>query len=330
MPDRSASLLVLYNTQGKILLQHRDMHAIYYPGFWGFFGGGIETGESPSEALQREIREELELEMQDVPLFQTYTVQEDTGVKTRHLFLAPTNSTLEEIKQHQHEGSDAGFFSQEDVKKLKINPYTHHIFDDIFREVYQRVHHTPVILFATGNAKKFSSSQVAFEETSYKLEQLTLDIPEIQSTDVETIAKYSAEWACTKLGEPVVVTDAGYFIHAINGFPGPFIKHVNHWFTPHDYLKLMSTETDRRVEIRECLAFARPHEETIIISGKAHGKLAKVAGKPGHSAISALFIPDGFDIPETEIDEATMVQFWNSTINLWPRFVKYLQDHQIT
>ena len=42
------------------LLQLRDnIPTITYPNCWSFFGGEIEDGERPWEALQREIREEL-------------------------------------------------------------------------------------------------------------------------------------------------------------------------------------------------------------------------------------------------------------------------------
>ena len=41
-----------------------------FPGKWGLPGGGIEKGERMEEALQREIREELGLDVTDIkPLF---------------------------------------------------------------------------------------------------------------------------------------------------------------------------------------------------------------------------------------------------------------------
>jgi 8-oxo-dGTP pyrophosphatase MutT (NUDIX family) len=46
-------------------LQLRDREpSIVYPGHWGFFGGQVEPGETPGEAIHREIREELGVDLQ--------------------------------------------------------------------------------------------------------------------------------------------------------------------------------------------------------------------------------------------------------------------------
>ena len=48
---------------GKILLAHRHPHRRWYPDFWDLIGGHIETGESPEQALRRECREEIAVEL---------------------------------------------------------------------------------------------------------------------------------------------------------------------------------------------------------------------------------------------------------------------------
>jgi predicted dehydrogenase/8-oxo-dGTP pyrophosphatase MutT (NUDIX family) len=53
-----AALIVL--PDGRYLLQRRDpLPQIFYPDHWGCFGGAIDDGEKPDEALLRELREEL-------------------------------------------------------------------------------------------------------------------------------------------------------------------------------------------------------------------------------------------------------------------------------
>lgn len=50
-------------------MQFRDIRPdIWYPGHWGCFGGSLEAGENPLQALCRELKEELELLIRDARL----------------------------------------------------------------------------------------------------------------------------------------------------------------------------------------------------------------------------------------------------------------------
>jgi len=51
------------------------------------------------------------------------------------------------------------------------------------------------IIFATGNKYKFEVAQKVLENSDIELIQQKVETPEIQSTDVEKIAKYSAKFA---------------------------------------------------------------------------------------------------------------------------------------
>jgi 8-oxo-dGTP pyrophosphatase MutT (NUDIX family) len=66
LKDRPQCGLILENAAGEILLQLRDDNAsIPYPNCLGTFGGQIEQGEKPEQAIVREIREELEYDLED-------------------------------------------------------------------------------------------------------------------------------------------------------------------------------------------------------------------------------------------------------------------------
>jgi ADP-ribose pyrophosphatase YjhB (NUDIX family)/mannose-6-phosphate isomerase-like protein (cupin superfamily) len=57
---RASVTAALFTTDSRLVLQLRDNFAgIEYPGYWSLISGWIEIGESPSEALRREIDEEL-------------------------------------------------------------------------------------------------------------------------------------------------------------------------------------------------------------------------------------------------------------------------------
>ena len=59
---------IITNREGQVLLLHHR----FRPGSgWGIPGGFIEQGEQPDEALRRELREEVGLEVEDLKLFKT-------------------------------------------------------------------------------------------------------------------------------------------------------------------------------------------------------------------------------------------------------------------
>ena len=58
---------VLFTPEGRYLMQLRDdLPSVSMRGHWGLFGGVIEPGEEPADALIRELREELGLEIDRV------------------------------------------------------------------------------------------------------------------------------------------------------------------------------------------------------------------------------------------------------------------------
>lgn len=63
-PHHQVICAILVNSQDQVLVAQRSAHQDY-AGYWEFPGGKCEPGESLQEALIREIREELAIEVEE-------------------------------------------------------------------------------------------------------------------------------------------------------------------------------------------------------------------------------------------------------------------------
>ncbi len=121
------ALLVPINSEQQIFIQDRRG---YKPPDWGFFGGSIEAGESPVEAVIREASEELMINL--VPdeilyLGEFYTEHEDEEIE-RHLFLYKTNQRAFTVK----EGKGGQWVTASEAKTLL---HHHEYFDTLWAAV---------------------------------------------------------------------------------------------------------------------------------------------------------------------------------------------------
>lgn len=183
------------------------------------------------------------------------------------------------------------------------------------------------LVYVTGNSVKFDVALKTFENTEIVLLQKRIETPEIQSKSVQEVAMYSARWASRQLDNPVIVTDAGFYIEALNGFPGPFIKFVNEWFSADDFINLMKGKDNRSIDIQDCLAYCHTNEEPIVFTGIYHGKLADKPSSQKGSSIDRIFIPEGFETPISDIPEEQMISYWSQG-EIMSKFKDYILNHK--
>jgi inosine/xanthosine triphosphate pyrophosphatase family protein len=115
------------------------------------------------------------------------------------------------------------------------------------------------LVYATGNQIKFIHALAICDKTGLKLTQTKLDIEEIQAETGEPIARDKAE----VLDTPLVVSDESFMIPGLKGFPGPYMKYLNDWFTTDDWLRLTSSLTDRRVIKRQVVVYQDVHMQKL-------------------------------------------------------------------
>lgn len=109
--------------------------------------------------------------------------------------------------------------------------------------------------YITGNKNKFANAKSFFDNYSIELIQSSLSIYEIQSSDSLEIAQSKINQAWEQLQEPLFINDACWIIPALNGFPGPYMKYINNWFSPQDFINLMQGKTDRTIILRDTIIY---------------------------------------------------------------------------
>jgi len=114
---RNVAIIILYDQDKKILLQHRAEDAERLPGYWAFFGGGIEAGETPEQAVKRETLEELNYTLKNPRLImkQDFLSKDETNEK--HVFVEEFDPSK---KITLGEGQNFGWFHLSEISRLKI------------------------------------------------------------------------------------------------------------------------------------------------------------------------------------------------------------------
>ncbi|MBU1110978.1 NUDIX domain-containing protein [Patescibacteria group bacterium] len=113
---KKAVKIILVNKDNKVLLQLRDaQHS--HSGSWSLFGGHIDEGETPADALIREIKEELNHELTNFQFIKKTMV--DTFGEV-YWYQGIMNVGLSELTLI--EGDDFNFFTYGELSKLKISP----------------------------------------------------------------------------------------------------------------------------------------------------------------------------------------------------------------
>jgi len=154
-----------------------------------------------------------------------------------------------------------------------------------------------IISFVTSNAGKFQEIAQYFKELcpSITIEQVKMDIPEIQSLDVEEIAVHKAKYAWQILKRPLIIDDGGIYLEQYNNFPGPLAKYVFQGIGFEGFWRL--AENDPRVYFLCKIVYIDGPESYKIVEGVLKGNTIKPVNVPKNLDLpfTEIFVPLGFD-----------------------------------
>lgn len=189
-----------------------------------------------------------------------------------------------------------------------------------------------IIYFATSNPEKIQIAQTVCNELGATIKPVALDIDEVQGEDPEAIVRDKADRAYEQLGMPVVVSDDTWDIRALKGFPGAYMKSINYWFNPEDFLRLMNGLEDRHITLHQYLAYT-DGIATEIFENNIHGHIIdEVRGnseKSPNTTVTVLDSDNGKTIAEVfEQGTEAIVARYKNRPDAWHGFVDWYKKIQ--
>lgn len=117
-------------------MQHRAENAQRMPGYWAFFGGGIEKDETAEQAVKREAFEELNYTLVTPKFILKQLFTREDGESEKYVFMEEydTNQTL-----ILNEGKELGWFNLSEVNKLKIIDHDMKVIEYIKGQVWPTI-----------------------------------------------------------------------------------------------------------------------------------------------------------------------------------------------
>jgi 8-oxo-dGTP diphosphatase len=117
---KKIAAIILENDKGEFLLALRDNKpGIPFPDHWDLIGGHVEEGETPEEALVREVKEELDIDLKEFSFYKKYEcLTGDAYENIKYIYTGKINIPIEEVTLL--EGERPQYFSRKEIPDLKF------------------------------------------------------------------------------------------------------------------------------------------------------------------------------------------------------------------
>ena len=137
-----------------------------------------------------------------------------------------------------------------------------------------------MLRFVTTNAEKAAEAEAHLAPA--EVVQVDYDYDEVQSDSLEEIATRGAREAYEALEgtDPVVVDDTGFFIHDLDGFPGPYASYVDDTLGIQRVWELAADLSDKSASFRCAIGYA-DQDGTRVFEGRVDGRLVAPRGEGG-------------------------------------------------
>jgi len=131
---KEIAAIILENDKGEFLLALRDNKpGIPFPDHWDLIGGHVEDGETPEQALVRDYKEELDLDLKEYKFYKKVEcLKGDAYDNIKYIYSGKINIPIEEITLL--EGERPQYFSREEIPNVKFANIIKTIVMDYIRD----------------------------------------------------------------------------------------------------------------------------------------------------------------------------------------------------
>ncbi len=164
----------------------------------------------------------------------------------------------------------------------------------------------------TQNKHKLAELKPLFDEYKIPFETTDLEKLEIRSQDVEEIALTAAKHAHEILNCPVVVDDTGFFVSALNDFPGSYAAYFLQTIGYNGVLRLLEGTLDRSAKFVTAVAFCDEKNLKSFL-GQMHGTISTSPSGKGGFGYDPIFIPNGFSNTYAQLSLSEKIQISHRT-----------------
>ncbi|MDD2515947.1 MAG: NUDIX domain-containing protein [Candidatus Gracilibacteria bacterium] len=123
MEQKITACAYIYNENNEILVLRRSSEKELFPGLWEILGGHLEYGETLEEGLKREIKEELNLEIEIGEIVHVFTYVHPNKEKKKHYvevdFLCKISNPDFEIKLNPKDHIEYKWLQEKDIDITK-------------------------------------------------------------------------------------------------------------------------------------------------------------------------------------------------------------------
>ena len=130
------------------------------------------------------------------------------------------------------------------------------------------------LFFVSSNENKFEEAERILSHLGLQINFFKTTLEEIQSNNLNDIAKQKAINAYEIVQKPVIIEDDGLFIDPLNGFPGPYSSYVYDTIGNKGIMKVLENSQVRDAKFVSIIAYCDNDHNVKLFESSIPGKIS--------------------------------------------------------